>query len=190
MQPDFSSATGALWIGVGIVWAVTAVRTKRTERVQSLGSRLIHLLLAVAGFTLLFKQGFGFGVLGRQVVPDSAAIAYTGLALTVAGLAFAIWARLLLGGNWSALVTIKRDHRIVRRGPYRVVRHPIYSGGLLAVLGTALVVGELRGLIALALIFTAWWLKLRLEEEFLEKQFGEEYVEYRRKVKALIPFVL
>jgi len=123
-------------------------------------------------------------------MPESVWAALAGLALTVIGVAVAIWARLILGTNWSAVVTIKQDHEIIRRGPYSIVRHPIYSGGLLALLGTAIAFGELRGLIGLALIFIAWWMKSRLEESFMEEQFGAAYARYRRDVKGLIPFVL
>jgi protein-S-isoprenylcysteine O-methyltransferase Ste14 len=112
------------------------------------------------------------------------------LALTLAGAGFAIWARAYLGRNWSAIVTIKEDHRMVRSGPYALVRHPIYSGFLLALLGSALALGEVRGLVAVALAFLAWWFKSRLEEQFMEQRFGAEYAVYKRRVKALIPFVL
>jgi protein-S-isoprenylcysteine O-methyltransferase Ste14 len=130
------------------------------------------------------------GPLAWRLLPAWPAIAWTGLALTVIGCAFAIWARLSLGRNWSGTVTVKEGHQLMRRGPYAVVRHPIYSGGLLALLGTALVVGELRGLLGVALAFLGWGTKLRLEEAFMSEQFGAEYTRYRREVKALIPFVL
>jgi protein-S-isoprenylcysteine O-methyltransferase Ste14 len=97
--------------------------------------------------------------------------------------------RALLGSNWSATVTVKQHHELIRRGPYAIVRHPIYSGFLLGVLGTALALGEVRGLVALALAFAGWYLKARNEEQFLVEQFGDAYVGYRRNVKQLIPFV-
>jgi protein-S-isoprenylcysteine O-methyltransferase Ste14 len=117
-------------------------------------------------------------------------MAFAGLALTIGGVGVAAWARLLLGANWSAAITIKQDHQIIRRGPYALVRHPIYSGGLLALLGTAIAFGELRGLAGFTLVFSAWWMKSRLEESFLESQFGASYAQYKREVKGLIPFVL
>jgi protein-S-isoprenylcysteine O-methyltransferase len=175
----------AVWIAVGIIWVAGAVFTKRTARSQTAGSPTIHLLLAVMGFFLVFK-----GPLGWKFLPESPATAFAGLALTVAGAAIAVWARVMLGGNWSAVVTIKQDHRIIRRGPYAVVRHPIYSGGLLALLGTTIAFGAVRCLIGFALVFIAWWMKSRLEESFLEKQFGADYAQYKREVKGLIPFVL
>ena len=189
MQPDLHYYANAAWIAVGIVWAAGALTTKRTVRNETGASLLFHLLLATAGFALAFRN-VHYGPLGWQFVPDSALIAYAGLALTVAGVAFAIWARIFLGRNWSAAVAIKHNHTIIRGGPYAIVRHPIYSGGLLALLGTALVVGEVRGLVAVALVFIAWWTKLSVEEKFLSEQFGAEYAQYQREVKALIPFVL
>jgi len=189
MQPDLHPYANAAWIAVGIVWVAGALTTKRTARSETGASRLFHFLLATVGFTLAFRN-VRYGSLGWQFVPDSAFIAYSGLVLTVAGGAFAVWARIFLGRNWSGAVTIKHNHTIIRRGPYAIVRHPIYSGGLLALLGNALVVGEVRGLAALALVFIAWWTKLSVEERFLSEQFGAEYTQYQREVKALIPFVL
>ncbi len=190
MQPYLHILIYVTWIGVGIVWAIGAVATKRTAQVQSPGSRLIHVSFVAAAFALLFAPGLAIGPLGWRFVPDSAVIAYTGLALTLGGAALAVWARIFLGRNWSAVVTIREDHQIVQTGPYAVVRHPIYSGGLLAMLGTALAFGELRELVALGLAFMAWWFKSRLEERFMEQRFGAEYVAYKQRVKALIPMVL
>jgi protein-S-isoprenylcysteine O-methyltransferase Ste14 len=175
----------AVWIAVAIFWVAGAVWTKRTARSQTAGSRLIHLLLASTGFFLTFR-----GPLGWRLLPGSPTVAFAGLGLTIAGVALAVWARMILGANWSALVTIKQDHQIIRRGPYAFVRHPIYSGGLLALAGTAIAFGELRGLLGFALVFIAWLMKSRLEESFLERQFGMDYAQYKREVKGLIPFVL
>jgi protein-S-isoprenylcysteine O-methyltransferase Ste14 len=87
-------------------------------------------------------------------------------------------------------VTIKQNHQLIRQGPYAIVRHPIYSGFLLGMLGTALALGEWRGLAGLALAFIGWGTKSRMEENFMAGQFGSAYIEYQREVKALIPFVL
>ena len=113
-----------------------------------------------------------------------------GAALTLAGVAFAIWARMTIAGNWSSDVTLKRDHELVVAGPYRWVRHPIYTGILLASLGTALAVGEWRGLIAVIFAGAAYWRKLGIEEAVMRRQFGEAYARYAGRVRALIPFVL
>jgi len=189
MQPDLHRYNGALWIGVGLLWLATSLWSKRSIRVQSAGSRVLQMLLATPGFLLVFGY-FRFTGLGRQLIPDSAIIAWTGVGLTAAGIAFAVWARLTLGRNWSGTVTAKQDHVLIRRGPYAIVRHPIYSGGLLALFGTALSLGEVRGFLGLGLVFAAWWSKLKIEEQFMLEQFGSEYVRYQREVKGLIPFVL
>ena len=87
-------------------------------------------------------------------------------------MALAVWARFYIGGNWSAVVEVKKDHQLIRRGPYAIVWHPIYSGFMLATLGTEVMQGEPHGLLALALIVTVWGYKSRVEEGFLVKQFG------------------
>jgi protein-S-isoprenylcysteine O-methyltransferase Ste14 len=110
-----------------------------------------------------------------------------GLLMVIAGLAFAIWARVHLGRNWSGTVTVKENHELIRSGPYAIVRHPIYTGLLLAILGTAIVVGEWRGLLAFCFLTIALVLKLRREERFMEESFPDTYPSYCAQVPALIP---
>jgi protein-S-isoprenylcysteine O-methyltransferase Ste14 len=125
-----------------------------------------------------------------RFVPAALWPAALGLALTFAGLAFAFWARARLADNWSSSVTLKRDHELIDDGPYRWVRHPIYTGLLVALAGAALAVGEWRGVIAVALAAVALWRKLRLEEAVMRRQFGDTYDRYAARTRALIPFVL
>jgi protein-S-isoprenylcysteine O-methyltransferase len=190
MPNDVHRWINGLWILLGLIWLIGSVFAKRAARAQTTKSRLIQLALTTCAFLLLFEPHLEVMPLTWRFLPASAGAAFTGLALAVAGGAVALWARILLGRNWSAKVTIKRDHEIIRGGPYAMVRHPIYSGFLLALLGTALAIGEARGLLAFGLAFAGWWLKLRTEETFLVEQFGAQYTQYRREVKALIPFVL
>jgi protein-S-isoprenylcysteine O-methyltransferase Ste14 len=180
----------AVWIIVGLVWLAASASLKSVARVEPMGSRLFHILALAFAFLLLFDLRMNAGILDRRFVPETPAVWRTGFALTVAGAAVAIWARLLLGANWSATVTVKQNHELMRTGPYAVVRHPIYSGFLSAMLGTAIAFGEVRGLIALVLAFIAWRVKSLVEERFMQDQFGEQYAQYKRDVKALIPFVL
>jgi protein-S-isoprenylcysteine O-methyltransferase Ste14 len=105
-------------------------------------------------------------------------------------MAFSFWARVLLAGNWSGSVTLKHGHELVVDGPYRWVRHPIYTGLLVALAGTALALGEWRGLLAIAIAAAALWRKLQLEEALMRGQFGDAYVRYAEHVPPLIPFVL
>jgi len=101
----------------------------------------------------------------------------------------AIWSRFYIGRNWSATVTVKEGHELIRSGPYSVVRHPIYSGFLLALLGTAIYMGQVRGLVAVGLAMIVWKIKSLREESFMQSEFGEQYVQYRRHVKGLVPFI-
>ncbi|MGA8271936.1 MAG: isoprenylcysteine carboxylmethyltransferase family protein, partial [Candidatus Sulfotelmatobacter sp.] len=116
-------------------------------------------------------------------------IAALGFALIVFGVAFGIWARLTLGSNWSGTVTLKDNHTLIRRGPYRIVRHPIYTGILAALIGSALERGLRRSLIALPLCGLGFWLKIMTEEQFMVQRFGETYLQYKQQVKALVPFL-
>ena len=103
---------------------------------------------------------------------------------------FAIWARALLAGNWSSSVTLKRGHELIVEGPYRLVRHPIYAGILIGLVGTAIAVGEWRALLGVAIAAGAYWRKLQIEETVMRRQFGEVYARYAARVPALIPFFL
>ena len=179
-----------LWIALGTIWVIGSIRSKPTIRSQATAARTIHLILLVIASILVFQSWSGFGPLGRQLYPRSAATDWIGLGMTAAGVAFAAWARFFLGGNWSATVTLKEHHTLVRGGPYALVRHPIYTGCLLAILGTAIAIGELRGFLGWTIAFATWWVKSHVEEEFMTRQFGDAYVAYRREVKALIPYVL
>ena len=190
MTWDLNRAVTFPWLVLGAFWIITAVRAKRTLRRESSLFRLYHLLFMTAVFALLFRHDARIGQLGLRVIPQSPEAAYIGLASASLGAAFGIWARATLGRNWSATVTVKENHSLVERGPYRLVRHPIYAGGLLAMLGTAVVYGEVGCFLAVALAFIGWWLKARREEAFMTQQFGEDYRRYQRNVKRLIPFVL
>lgn len=190
MQLDIRLWINGVWIALAILWVIGASRTKPAARVQTSGSRLLQAGLSSAGFLFLLHPYMRTGPLAWRFLPESSGLSYTGLALTFCGAALALWARILLGRNWSASVTIKQDHEIIRRGPYKLVRHPIYSGFLLSTLGTALAFGELRVLFGIGFVFLGFWLKLRTEETFLAEEFGSPYVQYRQETKALIPFVL
>ena len=189
MTVDPGSLVGIVWTVALVVWLVSAFATKSTVRAQSVGSRLVQSLLFVIAFLLLRRNTLRIGPLAARLVPASSAARYAGLGLTVAGVAFAIWARFYLGRNWSGNVTIKKDHELIQTGPYALVRHPIYAGFELALLGTALVIGEVRAFLAALVAFIGMVLKARSEEALLTAQFGETYAEYRKRVRGLIPFV-
>jgi protein-S-isoprenylcysteine O-methyltransferase Ste14 len=127
--------------------------------------------------------------LDQRFLPPTMIAYWLGLIMLAVGIAFAVWARHDLGRNWSGTVTVKQDHELIRSGPYRLVRHPIYTGLLLAILGTAVAFGEWRGLLAFGLLTGSLLLKLRIEERFMGESFPDEYARYRAEVPALIPFI-
>jgi protein-S-isoprenylcysteine O-methyltransferase Ste14 len=191
MHDRLADIAGYLWLALGIFWLIGALTAKRSQRIQSAGSRIVQSIPVTAAFFLLFaREAWPHWLRRRFFQEGSLAMEWLGLGLTAAGIAFAMWARLSIGRNWSGLVTIKEQHELVQSGPYALVRHPIYSGFLLAILGTAIVHGELYGLAALPLAAFGWTLKLRLEESFMAQQFGTAYLDYKRRVKALVPFVV
>jgi protein-S-isoprenylcysteine O-methyltransferase Ste14 len=189
MVPDFGRWIESIWLLVGVYWLLAASRLKPVVRRESWRTRTFTLAILAAACALLFSSTTSVGVLAFRLLPQLSGLGWVGLGLTATGCAFAVWARVRLGSNWSASVTRKQQHELVRSGPYAIVRHPIYAGFLLAILGTALAQGELRALMALALAFVAWWAKACLEERFLVEEFGGAYTTYCRQVSQLIPFV-
>jgi len=178
----------ALWVGWLLYWwAIAARGTKPTARREKLTTRLAYSLLLWIAALLLFGR---LHFMGSRFVPGGLDVALIGLVIAAAGFAFAIWARVHLGSNWSGTVTVKQGHTLIESGPYAYVRHPIYTGLLAAFLGTALVLGEWRDLLALVLVLASLWYKLSLEEKWMGETFGEAYADYRRRVKALVPFLL
>jgi len=145
------------------------------------------LLLAAILFSVPHMP---ISVLGEKFLPPTAWRFAAAAALTAAGLLMAAWARRYLGTNWSSTVTIKEGHELVTAGPYAIVRHPIYTGLILAFVGAALAIGEWRAVLAAVLGVIAFWRKLSLEERWMREQFGERYQAYSRRVPALIPFIL
>ena len=155
---DFSSQREwikLLWMLFGLYWIVSALKLKKTKKRESWGQRFRYSLPLLVAFYLLSRPEAHYGWLGLRFVPANDAVRWVGVLLTAAGVAIAFWARWHLGANWSGVVTLKEGHELIRTGPYRTIRHPIYTGILLALLGTAVAVGEVRGLLALAIAMAA-----------------------------------
>ncbi len=123
------------------------------------------------------------------MAPHSPALNAISVVITLLGLSLAIWARVVLGGNWSGSVTFKEDHELIERGPYAFVRHPIYTAMVLMFLGTALASGALGGFVGLPIIFVSFWIKFRQEEALMIEHFGDRYRAYVKRVSAIVPFV-
>lgn len=190
MQFNYEYSFLAMWIAWGLYWTVSARGVKTPVRRESTLSRWAHYGPLILSGWLLSDGARIWAPLQVPFITRSATSSLIAAGMTAAGLVFTIWARRHLGRNWSGSVAIKADHELVTTGPYRLARHPIYTGLLLAFAGTALVVAEIRGLVAFAIAFAALWRKLKLEERFMREQFGQAYTDYSRRVAALVPFLL
>ena len=181
---QIAEKTWGIW---AIWWLAMAFFSKSTKRRESLVQRIEHLVPALLGFTLIFREEFGGAWLSRPILSASPLLPLICVALTILGLLFAVWARLTLGSNWSGMVTIKTNHQLIRRGPYRWIRHPIYTGMLAALFATAIAQGLLSGLVGFAFVFLALYRKARREEKFLAQEFGEGFSEHRQHTGMFLP---
>ena len=190
MQFTFNKIIYLLWGMFFAYWFISSLfnRSKIAQR-ETLPSRVFYLTFIGLAISLVAFDPLFYGPLLGRFLPDGIIIKVFGAGLLILGLAFAVWARLHLGRYWSARITLAEDHRLIQTGPYRIVRNPIYCGGLVAMIGTAIIIGEVRGIIALSLVLMAFLIKINLEERWLLERFGEAYRQYRKKVKALIPFI-
>ncbi len=178
------------WLVFVVYWAVGRVlNARRTVQTESSASRYGILLLEVLGYILLFSNAWHveLGPLGGAVLPESYALGASGVVLTWIGIAIALWARWHLGQNWSARITLKEGHELIRTGPYRFFRHPIYSGIDLAAIGGMLAINRWRCVLGVILIIVGYWIKARREERMLSAQFGPAFEEHCRQTGFLLP---
>jgi protein-S-isoprenylcysteine O-methyltransferase Ste14 len=179
----------AMWLSYVAYWWTMSTDVKETERREQALSRLARLVLMICAVALLSLRSVPLPWVNERFLPPGALYFWSGAALTAGGLLFSVWGRRCLGKNWSQAVTVKEGHELITSGPYALVRHPIYTGLLLAFIGSAVARGEWRGILAVALVFAALWFKLRLEEKWMRVRFGESYEAYSRRVAALVPHI-
>jgi protein-S-isoprenylcysteine O-methyltransferase Ste14 len=174
----------AAWIAFSVYWGVAAKGSADAKTSESAGSRRLHVRLTTAGQLLLFLRVPG---LRQSFVPNTGVWIGSGLAILVASVGLAIWARRHLGRNWSGRIETKVDHQLVRSGPYRKLRHPIYTAVIGMCVGTALIDGHVHALVGVAMVVGAYWRKVRMEEANLRQAFGAGYLDYRRATWGAIP---
>jgi protein-S-isoprenylcysteine O-methyltransferase Ste14 len=179
----FLLACAAGWVLFSLYWEKAAKTAAPAKSSESKFSRGIHVFLTNAALLLEIAPIRGLG----RFLPVSPLIMAGGLAVEALGLCLAIWARRHLGRNWSGEISVKVDHQLIRSGPYRLLRHPIYTGILTMYLGPTLVTGEWLAVVGLVMALFAYWRKIRLEEATLGGAFGPEYDAYRRTTWALVP---
>jgi protein-S-isoprenylcysteine O-methyltransferase Ste14 len=186
----YESFFPVVWIVFLLYWQIKAINTKTTQRLEPAASRILRVFIFLIVIVLLSTTRIPLRWLYLQLWPDGLWPFWLGAAVTVAGLLFAVLAREYLGRNWSRSVTIKQGHELITTGPYAVVRHPIYTGTLAGFLGMAIAISQVRGFVALFLVFLVFLIKLRMEEQWMRSQFGETYATYSRQTAALVPYLL
>jgi protein-S-isoprenylcysteine O-methyltransferase Ste14 len=180
--------TAVLWVAFAGFWLLASQRTERITFGALLASiRPIWLVADVLNPALYYLPLSSVPVLGWRIVPTEMLVGVIGACLLILGLCFAVWARCALASNWSGAVILKPNHTLTTSGPYRIVRHPIYLGVLCAMLGSALVIGEMRAFLRFIGVCAVWKQKITAEETLLDFAFSDEYARYKKQVGRLLP---
>ncbi|HLH24379.1 MAG TPA: isoprenylcysteine carboxylmethyltransferase family protein [Chloroflexota bacterium] len=178
----FTRLIDALWVLLIVYLTVSSIGVKRDTQRHFLQSAVLTLAILAS---ILLPRLPVFRPLNSS--PANPVVGSIGVLLCVAGMAFLVWARQTLGRNWSQIVAAKEGQELITAGPYRIVRHPMYTGGIVACIGSAIVSGAwIFLLIVLGAIFL--W-RVGAEDKLMERQFPKEYPAYKQRTKALIPFV-
>jgi len=192
MIPTLSAnlAVRYAWTAWIVSWLMAALWSSRAKRRPPRQSEAVYRLITVVGTVLLFGMGPASGRTASRLWTAGTDVAWLLVVVTLLGFAFAWWARITLGRLWSSGVTVKADHDMITAGPYRLVRHPIYSGILLSVLATAVLFGTTAAAVGAVAIICGLYVKARIEEQFLRSELGDErYASYARRVPMLVPFM-
>jgi protein-S-isoprenylcysteine O-methyltransferase Ste14 len=189
MPAPYWTIISVSWAVFWIYWSFATPRRLPTKRKAARAFTVLNTGLLYLGFLLVLLGRSVPGSLGLLVVPQALLIDVMGTVFAIAGVAFAIWSRQLLRNNWSGVVAITEGQQFIRSGSYTIVRHPIYAGMLLALLGTTLVASTVGSLLGFVLAIISLWQKACVEEQFLMAEFGDQYANYQYEVKFLIPFI-
>jgi protein-S-isoprenylcysteine O-methyltransferase Ste14 len=179
----------ACWIIFLVYWIVSGRSVKAAAERKGFPSALAYRVPNLLGIALFFLS-HRTSPLNLAVIPRSELTLILGDVVCGLGLVLAVWSRLTLGGNWSSDVTFKEDHQLIQTGPYRFARHPIYTGILTMLLGTAIYRGILGCWLGLLSVTFGFWIKLKQEERLLVPHFPDSYPAYKLRVKALVPFMI
>jgi serine phosphatase RsbU (regulator of sigma subunit)/protein-S-isoprenylcysteine O-methyltransferase Ste14 len=175
------------WLLFLMYWAFASLFVRRTKFAEPVLRRLRYQIPIGLAFYLIFSRHGYFLLYGPVYRTDwSDWIVYPGLLMVVAGFGIGIWARIYLGRYWSGIITLKEGHKVIGTGPYRFVRHPIYSGWLLAAIGSAITAGTVDSFVGVELLTLAFVLKLYSEERLLSAELGDEYRQYLEKVPSVM----
>lgn len=188
--PSWVIVTWAAWVVTGVYFIATAFGTQRISAREPIAKRLKDNFFLLGGYILLFAQGRPGSAWTTPFVPPGweVRVGVAGAVLTVAGLGFTCWARKTLGRYWSRIVAVKQDHKLVTTGPYRWVRHPLYTGLLAGTLGAALAFGMWHALAGVVLLWIGFISRAHREDAVMGGQFGEEFAAYRARTGRLVPW--
>ena len=185
MHPNFMIRV--LWVAFIAYWLISAFGTKKTVHGSRRRGSAIRFLFIVAFWSLFYNPAIRRYV-GHHPFSSDPTIQIAGVLICAAGMAFAFWARVCLGRNWGVPMSLREGHELVTTGPYRLVRHPIYAGILLACLGSGLAADN-WWFIAFLLFLAYFTYSVRIEEEAMMRQFPDQYPEYKRKTRgSILPF--
>ena len=184
IPPAVLLVAGLLWAWLGAKWGAP---NKAAQSGEFKLYRILRLCVLASVFSLLFWNVMAVGILGKRFLPDLPKIGQVGFLMALCGMTVALWSRIALGRYWSDKVILQTEHRLIRSGPYAMMRHPLYSGVLLAVLGTALVLGEVRGLVSFAVLLVNYAIKAKREERILAQRFGPDFDLHVRSTGFLLP---
>lgn len=181
-----------IWLVLLIYWVSSGIKSKQAAHQESALKRFFYYWspLLIAALLLGPGEWFGHSLIRENFVPHSNFVGVIGLSISFLGLIIACWSRYVLGKNWSLSVQKKEKHELIKVGTYKIVRHPIYTGILFIFIGNTFIVGDYRGIIAVVIVFISFWFKLIKEEKWLTEIFGNEYQDYKKQTKAIVPFVI
>jgi protein-S-isoprenylcysteine O-methyltransferase Ste14 len=174
-----------LWDLLLLVWVVLWFGMKRAKKLETPWEMAQHAVPVILGFWLMFENSWKG--LNTRLLPETPVVLWVGLALTAVGVGLAIWARLTLGANWSGMVTVKKDHELIRKGLYRWIRHPIYTGILTSFIGTAMIMDHIRGWLGCLIVWATFYFKARREESFLRQEFADGFEEHAKHTGMFLP---
>lgn len=175
------------WAVFLLYWLISALKQKQTQEkpIWTLNNVVAQVLFSFPFVILIRPDIFGW----ERVLFDNVVVDSVGVFFCVLGLIICILARNAIASNWSKNLDFKKGHELVQHGPYKRVRHPIYTGFLSLFLGSALAAGTIGGLIGVVLLLCGCLLRIRQEEQLMMKHFKEQYTLYKQSAKRLIPYV-
>lgn len=181
-----------IWSIFWIYWILAAIKTRSNVKKESSGQmkieRSVHIILVIIAYVITFFQ-FKNTFLWNRIIPNYGYAQYIGITILVLSLLFAIWARIVLGRNWSGAIQKVEGQRLVCSGPYKYIRNPIYTAMVCGFFGTFITFRSLTSFIGFCIILITYIIKINREQRFLIIEFGDEYEKYIKGSWALIPYI-